>query len=93
MRAAPQVQQYGSSMIAAGSFAPDGDVRPDQTKFLEERAKMKQNYEDNYSIESNFISREETLEKKSVYNTIVGGLLVLAFVAPMVSFFYYTGGK
>jgi hypothetical protein len=31
-------------------------------------------------------------DKKSIYVAIVGGLVVVAFVAPMVQFWFYTGG-
>ena len=32
-------------------------------------------------------------DKKGIYVTIVGGLVVVAFVAPMIQFFWYTGGE
>uniref|UniRef100_A0A7S4EW86 Uncharacterized protein n=1 Tax=Chrysotila carterae TaxID=13221 RepID=A0A7S4EW86_CHRCT len=80
------VQQYGASMIAG-----DEDLRPAQQKYLEERAKMKQQYE--AQVEGTFKDSEETADKKGIYVTIVGGLVLVAFVAPMVSYFYYTGGK
>jgi len=79
------VQQYGSSMLAAD------DLRPEQQKFLEDRARMKQQYET--QVEGNYKTEDEVKDKKGIYTTIVGGLIVVAFVAPMVSFFYYTGGK
>merc|ERR1719221_3349 len=78
------VQQYGSSMVA-------DELRPEQQKFLEERARMKQQYETR--VEGNYKTEDEVRDKKGIYTTIVGGLIVVAFVAPMVSFFYYTGGK
>ena len=43
-------------------------------------------------LESTFIDASEVADKKSIYVTIVAGLLVVAFVAPMLQFFYYTGG-
>merc|ERR1712087_140861 len=78
------VQQYGSSMVA-------DDLRPEQQKFLEERARMKQEYET--QVEGNYKTEDEVRDRKGIYTGIVGGLIVVAFVAPMVSFFYYTGGK
>jgi len=43
--------------------------------------------------ESTFKSAEEVKDKKGIYVTIVGGLVVVAFVAPMIQFFWYTGGE
>ena len=37
--------------------------------------------------------RAQVKDKKNVYTAIVGGLIVVAFVAPMVQFFWYTGGE
>ena len=37
--------------------------------------------------------RTQVKDKKNVYTAIVGGLIVVAFVAPMVQFFWYTGGE
>lgn len=81
------VQQYGSSMIADAS---ESELREAQAKFLAERAKLAQTYE--ASTESTFKSEGETKDKKGVYTAIVGGLVAIAFIAPMVQFFYYTGG-
>jgi len=81
------VRQYGSSMVAE---ATDAELRDAQKKFLEERAKIKQTYDDD--VESNFVDASQLSDKKSIYVTIVGGLIVVAFVAPMLQFFYYTGG-
>jgi hypothetical protein len=80
------VQQYGSSMIAGN----DDDLSERQKEFLEQRQKLKQTYEEDY--DGNFKSGEEVVDKKNIYTTIVVGLIVIAFVAPMVQFFYYTGG-
>ena len=52
--------------------------------------KMKTSYDTD--IESNFNSAEEVADKKNIYVTIVGGLVAVAFIAPMLQFFYYTGG-
>lgn len=52
--------------------------------------KIKQEYDTD--TESTFINADEVADKKSIYVTIVGGLIVVAFVAPMLQFFYYTGG-
>lgn len=42
--------------------------------------------------EGTFKSAEQVKDKKSIYTAIVGGLIVVAFVAPMVQFWFYTGG-
>jgi len=85
------VQRYGGSMIAVDAIeASDADLREAQKKFLEERAKLKQTYE--ASTDSTYKGADETGQKKNIYVTIVGGLIVLAFVVPMLQFFYYTGG-
>ena len=52
--------------------------------------KIKQTYDED--TESTFINADEVADKKSIYVTIVAGLVVVAFVAPMLQFFYYTGG-
>lgn len=53
--------------------------------------KIKQEYDS--GTESTFIDVDKLSDKKSIYVTIVGGLIVVAFVAPMLQFFYYTGGE
>ena len=52
--------------------------------------KIKQEYDTD--TESTFINADELSDKKSIYVTIVAGLVIVAFVAPMLQFFYYTGG-
>ena len=52
---------------------------------------MKTQYETD--TESNFNSAEEVADKKNIYVTIVAGLVAVAFIAPMLQFFYYTGGE
>ena len=52
---------------------------------------MKTAYETD--VESTYKSEEEVADKKNIYVTIVGGLVVVAFVAPMLQYFYYTGGE
>jgi len=81
------VQQYGSSMVAE---ATDAELREAQARFLEERAKIKQQYDTD--VEPTYINADDVADKKSIYVTLVGGLIVVAFVAPMLQFFYYTGG-
>merc|ERR1719327_897047 len=80
------VQQYGASLVAES----DADLRDAQKKFLEERAKMRTTYDTD--VETTYKSAEEVADKKNIYVTIVGGLIAVAFVAPMLQFFYYTGG-
>jgi len=80
------VQQYGASMVAES----DAELREAQAKFLAERQKLAQTYE--ASTDPTFKGADETQGKKSIYVTIVGGLVLLAVVAPMLQFFYYTGG-
>eukprot|EP00967_Tisochrysis_lutea_P065758 scaffold85569_cov27-Tisochrysis_lutea.AAC.1 len=60
-----------------------------QEKFLAERAKMKTQYEQD--VEGTYMTAEETKEKKATYLTVVYGLIAIAFIAPMIQFFYYTG--
>ncbi|GLJ11293.1 hypothetical protein SUGI_0151030 [Cryptomeria japonica] len=43
--------------------------------------------------ESNFKTREETDEKRSQFVTVVGGLLVIAFVVPMAQYYAYVSKK
>ena len=69
----------------------DADMREAQEKFLAERAKLETKYTDD--AESTYKSEEETKDKKGVYTTVVVGLIAVAFIAPMVQFFYYTGGE
>ena len=42
--------------------------------------------------EGTFKSADQVKDKKGIYTAIVGGLIVVAFVAPMVQFWFYTGG-
>jgi len=88
------VVERTGSLIAASKDAEiaDDDLRDSQRKFLEARQKMKQQY-DTEGVESNFKSVEEVKDKKNIYITIVTGLIVVAFVAPMIAFFYYTAGE
>lgn len=43
--------------------------------------------------ESNFKTREETEEKRGQFTTVVGGLLVIAFVVPMAQYYAYVSKK
>ena len=52
---------------------------------------MKQQYES--QVAGNYKNAAEVADKKNIYTSIVVGLIVVAFVAPMVAFFYYTGGE
>jgi len=72
------------------SDASAADLRDAQKKFLEEREKMKTTYDE--GVESTYKSEEEVTDKRNIYVTIVAGLVGIAFIAPMVQFFYYTGG-
>lgn len=80
------VQQYSANFIADA----DSDLSDAQKKFLAERNQLKQKFDTD--TESTFKDVEEVRDKKSIYTTIVVGLIVVAFVAPMIQFFYYTGG-
>ena len=82
-----QVQQFGANFVADEA----AELREAQQKFLQERAKMAQEYDTD--IESNYKSEEEVTDKKNIYVTIVTGLVAIAFIAPMVQFFYYTAGE
>jgi len=57
---------------------------------LRRSQKIKQEYDTD--TDSTFINADEVEGKKSIYVTLVAGLIVVAFVAPMLQFFYYTGG-
>ena len=52
---------------------------------------MKTEYET--SVQGTYKTADDTEENRDVYQTIVGGLIVIAFVVPMVQFFYYTAGE
>lgn len=43
--------------------------------------------------ESNFKTREQTEEKRGQFTTVVGGLLVIAFVVPMAQYYAYVSKK
>jgi len=43
--------------------------------------------------ESNFKTREETEQKRGQFSLVVGGLLVIAFVVPMVQYYAYVSRK
>ena len=43
--------------------------------------------------ESNFKTKEETEEKRGQFTTVVGGLLVIAFVVPMAQYYAYVSKK
>lgn len=43
--------------------------------------------------ESNFKTKEETEEKRGQFSLVVGGLLVIAFVVPMVQYYAYVSRK
>ncbi|CAL5208554.1 unnamed protein product [Lathyrus oleraceus] len=43
--------------------------------------------------ESNFKSKQETEEKRGQFSLVVGGLLVIAFVVPMVQYYAYIAKK
>jgi hypothetical protein len=69
----------------------DEDLTEAQRKFIEARKEVATKYET--ETESTFKNVAETRDKKNIYTVIVVGLVVVAFVAPMVQFFYYTGGE
>lgn len=80
----PESSQLPSTLVA------DDDLSEAQRKFIEARKEMRQTYDDD--TDSTFKGVEEVRDKKNIYVVIVGGLIVVAFVAPMLQFFYYTGG-
>lgn len=43
--------------------------------------------------ESNFKTRQETEDKRSQFTLVVGGLLVIAFVVPMLQYYAYVAKK
>ena len=70
---------------------PDGDLelRPKQKKFLEERAAAPQATQFEKQVEGTFKAKDATEKGKFKYSTVVVGLLLISFVAPMAQFFYY----
>ena len=88
--AMPAIAHTTTSSFTSAVAAQE-ELRPEQIKFLEERAKLKQQYES--QVEGTFKTESETQDKKITYQTVVGGLIAIAFIAPMVQFFYYTGGE
>merc|ERR1711924_110871 len=79
------VERYGSTLVAAD------DVSEAAQKFLDRRAALKTQYD--VEVEGNYKTEAEVQNKKGTYSSIVGGLILVAFVAPMVTFYYYTAGK
>eukprot|EP00321_Phaeocystis_globosa_P017632 CAMPEP_0118811392 /NCGR_PEP_ID=MMETSP1162-20130426/1612_1 /TAXON_ID=33656 /ORGANISM="Phaeocystis Sp, Strain CCMP2710" /LENGTH=152 /DNA_ID=CAMNT_0006741023 /DNA_START=13 /DNA_END=471 /DNA_ORIENTATION=+ len=79
-----QIQQGPTTMLAGD------DLTDEQRQFMEQRKQMATKYES--QTEGTFKSAEQVKDKKSIYTAIVGGLIVVAFVAPMVQFWFYTGG-
>ena len=79
-----QIQQGPTTMLA------DDDLTDEQRKFMNERKQMATKYES--QTEGTFKSAAQVKDKKGIYTAIVGGLIVVAFVAPMVQFWFYTGG-
>jgi hypothetical protein len=63
---------------------------PEPSSGLARAQKIKQQYDTD--VEPTYINADDVADKKSIYVTLVGGLIVVAFVAPMLQFFYYTGG-
>ena len=82
-----QVQQGPTTMLADAAGA---DLTDEQKKFMNERKQMATKYES--QTEGTFKSAAQVKDKKGIYTAIVGGLVVVAFVAPMVQFWFYTGG-
>merc|ERR1712127_526847 len=78
-----QIQQGPTTMLA-------DDLTDEQRQFMAQRKTMATKYES--QTEGTFKSAEQVKDKKSIYTAIVGGLIVVAFVAPMVQFWFYTGG-
>ena len=77
------IQQGPTTMLA-------DDLTDEQRQFMAQRKTMATKYES--QTEGTFKSAEQVKDKKSIYTAIVGGLIVVAFVAPMVQFWFYTGG-
>merc|ERR1712087_160007 len=84
------VKRSGTALAATDEFATE-DLRPSQIEFLKKRAELKTQFEE--ETEGTYKSADEVSDKKSIYITIVVGLIVVAFVAPMIQFFYFTGGE
>mmetsp|Transcript_19438 Transcript_19438/g.50150 ORF Transcript_19438/g.50150 Transcript_19438/m.50150 type:complete len:157 (+) Transcript_19438:190-660(+) len=77
------------SVSVEGFNVNDDELRPEQKKFLEERASKPQVTQYEKQVEGTFKKKEVTEGGKFKYSSVVVGLLVLSVVAPMAQFFYY----
>ncbi|KAG8466359.1 hypothetical protein KFE25_002115 [Diacronema lutheri] len=82
-----------TALMAAESDGLDpsqlSELRPQQKKFLEERAAAPQQTQYETQVKGTFKDKDVTEKGKFKYSTVVVGLLVISFVAPMAQFFYY----
>jgi hypothetical protein len=67
----------------------DLELRPKQKQFLEDRAATPQDTQFEKQVEGTFKAKDATEKGKFKYSTVVVGLLLISFVAPMAQFFYY----
>lgn len=65
------------------------ELRPGQKKFLEDRAATPQQTQYETQVKGTFKDKDVTEKGKFKYSTVVVGLLLISFVAPMAQFFYY----
>lgn len=81
----------GSPSTAMSLLLADEELSDQQKKFLADREKLKQTYDTD--VESTYQTADQVEGKKGIYTTIVTALVVIAFVAPIVQYLYYTGGS
>lgn len=79
-----------TTVVAAGELDTNmDDLRPEQRKFLEERASKPQVTQYEKQVAGTFKSKEATEGGKFKYGSVVTLLLVVSVVAPMATYFYY----
>ncbi|KAJ1632258.1 hypothetical protein T492DRAFT_989972 [Pavlovales sp. CCMP2436] len=72
-----------------GLDSAEDELRPAQKKFLDDRKSNPQETQYEKQVKGTFKDKEATETGKFKYTTVVVGLLLIAFVAPMAQFFYY----
>jgi hypothetical protein len=81
------VQSFNPPSVAIA--ADDEELRPAQKRFLEQREAAPQETQFEKQVEGTFKAKDATEKGKFKYSTVVVGLLLISFAAPMAQFFYY----